>query len=178
MKRLSRFEKVGLMAVLIIACTFFYMKRAYVPQEKVLTKTVEKLNKVIKDINSLKEIPSASALRRTIEKRRQELAEVTKELEGTAVRTGAEHEITELLSEINRLLEKNRLAVNAVAPKGKVAGPLLEWNLYEVDMEGRFHAFIWFLNGLLDMPDAVKIESIHMEKGANQSLHIAMHLMI
>jgi Tfp pilus assembly protein PilO len=178
MRRLSGFEKVGLMAMLVIACTFFYMKRAYEPQEKVLKKTVEKLNKVIREINSLEETPSAAALKRTIKKRRQKLADISDELEGTAVRTGAEHEVTELLSDINRLLETNRLALNAVAPQGKVAGALLEWNLFEMDMEGGFYDFMRFLTGLLKRPDAVKIDSIHMEKGVNQDLHITMHLMI
>jgi Tfp pilus assembly protein PilO len=178
MRRLSRFERVGLMAVVIVACTFFYMKRAYEPQEKALTKTVDKLNKVIGEINSLKDTPSPAVVERTLKKRRKELAEVSKELEGTAVRTGAEHEVTELLSDINTLLEENGLNIKAVIPAGKTAGTLLEWNVFEVDMEGDYYDFMRFLKELLRMADAVKIEGISMERAGNPSLRITFRLMI
>jgi Tfp pilus assembly protein PilO len=178
MRRLSRFETVGLMAVLIVACAFFYMKRVYEPQEKVLRGTVQRLNKVIAEVNNLKETPSAVAVERTLKKNRRELEEINKKLKGTAVRTGAEREVTELLSRINEIMESHRLAVNTLSPKGKVAGGFLDWNLFEVDMEASFYAFVRFLNELLVLPDAVKIEGIRMENGIHGHLHITMRLMI
>ena len=178
MKKLSRFEKYGLMAAVIIACTFFYMKRVYEPQEKVLKKTIRHLNQVIGEINSLKEIPPAASVKRTLEKRRQALAGLEEKLKGTAMRTGADREVTALLSEINKLMEANGLSVNTVVPAGAVKGRLFDWKLFKVDMNGRFAHFMAFLESVRTLKDAVRIRELVLEAAPGSELHVTFNLMI
>lgn len=178
MKKLSRFEKFGLMAALIIACTFFYVKRVYEPQEARLKKTIQTLNKVVGEINNLKEVPPAAKVKRILEKNRRELEALNARLEGTLVHTGAEREVTRLLSDINRMMDINGLRVNALVPGGRTTDELMEWNLFRIDLEGSFHGFVNFMKGLRDMKDAIKVEQVRLEKGDNRRLHIKLNLMI
>ena len=180
MKKLTKLEKFGLIAAIIIAGTYFYMGKIYDPQAKALKKTVIKLNKIIGEINSIKEVASAGSIIRTIKKSEEEFEKVKSELKDTVITTGKESEITELLDRINRLVDQNRLEVKSIVPKGKVAGTLFAWSSFDLDMEGSFSFFLEFLTALKEMPDSVKIQNINIEKNgdAGDVLKINMTLMI
>ena len=180
MKKLTKLEKFGLIAAIIIAGTYFYMGKIYDPQAKALKKTVIKLNKIIGEINSIKEVSSVESINRTIKKRKKELEKVKSELKDTVITTGKESEITELLDRINRLVDQNRLAVKSIVPKGKVAGALFAWSSFDLDMEGSFCFFLEFLTALREMSDSVKIQNINIEKNGDVGdvLKINMTLMI
>ena len=180
MRKLTKLEKFGLIAAIIIAGTYFYMGKIYDPQAKALKKTVIKLNKIIKEINSIKEVSSVESINRTIKKRKDELEKVKSELKDTVITTGKESEITELLSRINGHVDKNCLAVKSIVPKGKVAGALFAWSSFDLDMEGSFYFFLDFLTALKKMPDSVKIQGISIEKNGDVDdvLKINMTLMI
>ena len=180
MRKLTKLEKFGLIAAIIIAGTYFYMGKIYDPQAKALKKTVIKLNKIIKEINSIEEISSVGSINKTIKKRKEELEKVKSELKDTVITTGKESEITELLSMINRLVDQSRLVVKSIVPKGRVAGALFAWSSFDLDMEGSFYFFLDFLSGLKEMRDSVKIQNINIEKNgdAGDVLKINMTLMI
>ena len=180
MKKLTKLEKFGLIAAIIIAGTYFYMGKIYDPQAKALKKTVIKLNKIITEINSIQEVSSAGSINRTIKKRKDELEKVKSKLKDTVITTGKESEITELLDRINRLVDQNLLAVKSIVPKGKVAGVLFAWSSFDLDMEGSFYFFLDFLTALKKMPDSVKIQGISIEKNGDVDdvLKINMTLMI
>ena len=180
MRKLTKLEKFGLVAAIIIAGTYFYMGKVYDPQAKALKKTVIKLNKIIGEINSIKEVASAGSINRTIKKREEELEKVKSKLKDTVITTGKESEITELLDRINRLVDQNRLAVKSIVPKGKVAGALFAWSSFDLDMEGSFSFFLEFLTALREMSDSVKIQNINIEKNGDavDVLKINMTLMI
>jgi len=180
MRKLTKLEKFGLVAAIIIAGTYFYMGKIYDPQAKALKKTIIKLNKIIGEINSIKEVASAGSINRTIKKREEELEKVKSKLKDTVITTGKESEITELLDRINRLVDQNRLAVKSIVPKGKVASALFAWSCFDLDMEGSFSFFLEFLTALKEMPDSVKIQNINIEKNGDVGdvLKINMTLMI
>ena len=180
MKKLTKLEKFGLIAAIIIAGTYFYMGKIYDPQAKALKKTVIKLNKIIGEINSIKEVSSVGSINRTIKKRKEELEKVKSDLKDTVITTGKESEITKLLDRINRLVDQNRLAVKSIVPKGKVAGALFAWSSFDLDMEGSFYFFLEFLTALKEMSDSVKIQNINIEKNGDVGdvLKINMTLMI
>ena len=178
MRKLTRFEKFGLMAALIVACTFFYMKRVYEPQEKRLKQTVAALNKVVGEVNSLNQTPSAAAVQRTLKQREKRLAELDAQLARTAVRTGAPREVTGLLADINRLIEDRRLVVETVVPKGTVADDLFDWNVFEIDMHGAFFDFMALLETLRDLEDPVRIEKVRLTADGEQGVRITLNLMI
>jgi Tfp pilus assembly protein PilO len=178
MKKLSRFEKVGLIAAVVVAGTFFYMKRMYEPQEKVLKNTVQQLNKVIGEVNVLKAVPPVGSVKKQLEKRKAELAVLENRLKETTVLTGADREVTELLSWIVDLIADKGFVINAIVPKGKMADSLFQWNLFEVDLDGNFYRFIALLTALRDKSDAVRIEKITLTQKDGQGLHIRLNLMI
>lgn len=178
MRKLSRFEKFGLVAAILIACTFFYVKRVYEPQEARLKKTVQELNKVIGQINSLKEVPPPTTVKRALEADREELDALNQQMKDNRMRTGSEREVTRLLSDINQLMVDHGLQVNALVPDGQVKDDLLEWNLFKIDMAGSFYGFLTFMRELKALNDAVKVEHLQMEKFGDRHLHITLNLLI
>lgn len=178
MRKLSRFEKYGIIGALIVACAFFYVKRVYEPQEVRLKRTIAQLNKVVQEINSIKDVPPANAIRRSIQKQKGELEELNSKLQGLLIHTGSAREVTALLNSINKKVEGNGLGVVTLVPEGRTMDGLLEWNLFQVDMEGSFHGFLGFMNDLKKMPDAIKIKNVEMGNGADRHLFIKMKLLI
>ena len=181
MKRLTKFEKFGIAAALLVACSFYYMKYMYDPQAKVLSKTIKKLNKVIEQVNELKDVPSVKSIRATIGKREKKLEDLMKQLESTAVKTGKDSEITELLSRVSQRIQKNRMALDSIAPRReKITGAFFAWNAYDLALRGSFFQLISLLSDLKEMPDPVRIDEIRIEKGAagGGRLNITMVLMI
>ncbi len=178
MRKLSQFEKIGLVAAVIVACTFFYMKRVYEPQEKKLKSTVQRLNKMVNEINNLKSVPPAITVKNQLERRKDELARLEEQLRETTVLTGADREVTKLLNRITDVIEDKELAVIALVPKGKIDDGLFQWNLFEITMEGDFYYFIGFLSALREMPDAVRIEKAELSQKDGHDLSIRIELMI
>ncbi len=178
MRKLSRFEKFGLMAAVIVACTFFYVKKVYEPQEARLKKTIATLNKVVGQINNLEEVPPAATVKRSLKRYRKDLEALSDQLQGTQMQTGAEREVTKLLSTINRRMACHGLRVNSLTPGGASTDELLEWNLFQLNLEGSFQGFLNFVRDLKDLKDAVKIEKVQMERGDGRLLHIQLNLMI
>jgi Tfp pilus assembly protein PilO len=178
MRKLSRFEKFGLMAAVIIAFTFLYVKKVYEPQEARLKKTIASLNNVVGQINNLKDVPPPATVKRNLKRYREKLEAVSAKLEGSQMHTGADREVTLLLSAINKKITRNGLRVNALTPGGTSTDELLVWNLFQMDLEGSFHGFLQFMRDLKDFQDAVKIENLQMEKSEDRPLHLPLNLMI
>jgi Tfp pilus assembly protein PilO len=167
-----------LIAALVVALTFFYMKRVYVPQEKRLKTTVQQLNKVVGEINNIKTVPPAASLKERLKRSKADLADLENRLKETKVLTGADREVAELLSLIVDLIQTKGLVIGAIQPKGKVSGSMFQWNLFEVDLGGDFFRFMDLLSALRDRPDAVRVEKIRLTKETGQGLRIQMNLMI
>ncbi len=179
-KKLSQFEKFGIMAAIIIACTFFYMKKFYEPQEKEFKKTVAALNKVVGEVNGMKQIPPLIQVKHELEKLKADLEEVNKKLEGTMMHTGAAREVTRTLRRINEHVAASGLTVVSLIPGGRNMDPLLqlEWNHFQLNLSGSFHGFLHLLESLRAMPDAVRIDGVTLAAGGNEFLNITFTLMI
>lgn len=180
MKKLSQFEKFGIMAAIIIACTFFYMKKVYEPQEKEFKKTVESLNKIVGEVNGLKQTPPLIQVKHELESIKKDLEEVNKKLQGTLMHTGAAREVTRMLRQINEHVAASGLQVVSLSPGGRNMDPLLqlEWNLFQLSLNGSFHGFLHLLESLRAMPDAIRIDGVLLQAGEGSSLTITFNLMI
>ncbi len=164
MKKLTNLEKFGVIASIIIAGSYFYMKNVYDPQAKALKKTVINLNKVIGKLNSTKKnIPPVKPVNNTIKKREKKLAEIELMLAGISGKTGKESETTGVMSKINRLADQNRLGIESITPKGKVKGVFFTWDLFDFEMEGSFEFLMEFLSGLKKISEPLKIQNISIE---------------
>ncbi len=178
MRKLSRFEKLGVVAAVIIACGFLYMKRVYEPQEKKLKATVAQLNKVIAEVNGLKSVPSAVSLRKSLQKHKQELEEINKSLAGTAAGSGTDKGLSALISRVSGRIDECGLKVQSFAPKGSKKDELFSWRLFELTMTGGYFNYLSFLERLRAMPEAVKIEKVTMEQLDDSNLRITMEIFL
>ena len=180
MKTMTKLEKFGLAAALIIACTFCYMKYMYDPQTRVLKATLEKRNKIVKELNAIKEIPPLFKVKKTIEKNTKILEEIREECGALSVKTGNPDEITELLSQINQIIESNRLSVNSIAPKERITGRFFKWSPFEMDISGSFSNFMSFMKQIRELNDAIEVNNIILEssEGKGMSINIRFTLKI
>lgn len=168
MKTMTNLEKFGLAAALIIACTFLYMKYMYDPQTVVLKSTLEKRNKIVKELNLLKETPSLFQIKMTIEKDKKILEEVRSESGSLSVKTGNPDEITELLSQINQIIDSSRLDVNLIVPKEGIDGPFFRWAPFEMDIYGSFSSFMVFMEKIKNLRDPVEIRNLVLENSGKK----------
>lgn len=180
MKKLSQFEKFGIMAAIIIACTFFYMKKFYEPQEKEFKKTVAALNKIVGEVNGLKQVPPLIQVKHELNTLKTDLEEVNEKLTGTLMHTGAAREVTRTLRQINEHVAVSGLKVVSLIPGGRNMDPLLqlEWNHFQLNLSGSFHGFLRLLESLRSMPDAVRIDGVALTTGSGELLNITFTLMI
>ena len=163
MKTMTNLEKFGLAAALIIACTFFYMKYIYDPQAKALQTTLKKRNKVVAELNKLRDIPPMFQLEKSIEKDQKILAELQAESGNLAINTGLPDEISRLLSKITNLIQANSLRVASIVPREREQGQYIDWSPFEMDVNGRFDGFMGLLKDIEALQDAVQVSAITME---------------
>jgi Tfp pilus assembly protein PilO len=168
MKVLTKLEKFGVMAALVIGSSFFYMKYMYDPQTISLETTLKKRNKIVAELNRVAEVPSLFRLEKTIEQNKEILEELREESGTITVKTGNPDEITELLSKINQIIELNQLDVNTIVPKDEIIGPYLRWAPFEMDLSGTFGGYVAFMKDIKDLDDAVEIRDLVLENSEEQ----------
>jgi Tfp pilus assembly protein PilO len=178
MRKMSKFEKLGVVAAIIVASSFIYMKKVYEPQEKRLKATVAQLNKVIGEVNSLNTVKSVSTIKKELDKKKQELADLNERMGRASIHADDERQVSELLSKISRIIEKSGLSVNYVKPDGKKPDDLFHWSSFEFDLAGGYFQFLRFLDSLRALPDALKVGKMELEQGKGNSLHITLELML
>jgi Tfp pilus assembly protein PilO len=182
MRKLTKLEKFGLIAAIIVIGTYFYMGKIYDPQEKSLKKTIAKLNKVVKELNAIEDIKSAGAIKRTIESRKIKLEELKGKF-GSAVRqTGDVAEVTILLDAISRLIESEKLMLVEIIPKGTGSdseGIFDSWELFGITLTGEYFPILHFIEGLKNLQDPVIINNLFISRNSSGAgLNISMELMI
>jgi Tfp pilus assembly protein PilO len=168
LKPLSNLEKFGLAAALIAASTFFYMKYIYDPQVLLLQKTLDRRNKIVRELNQINDTPSVFQLEKTIEQDKITLAELRKQSGGLAVKTGNPDEITRLLARITRLMDSSHLTVQSITPKTPFQGPFLKWSPFEMDLKGYFQGLMMFLDHVRELEDAVEIQDLAVVRSPGQ----------
>jgi Tfp pilus assembly protein PilO len=155
------------------------MKKVYEPQEKVLKKTVEELNKVVGEINSIKTVPPLASVKSQLKKHERELAIVKARLEKTTVQTGTPREVNMFLARIIDMMEYSGITIHTIVPKAIETDERYgDWHPFEVDFSGSYYGFIRLLMELKEKPDAVKVEKIEITRKDGELLRIKMILKI
>ena len=174
MKTMTNLEKFGLAAALIIACTFFYMKYMYDPQTKVLTTTLKKRNKVVAELNKLRDIPPLFQLEKSIEQDKKRLAELREATGQLNINTGHPDEIAALLSKISTIMVMNDLKAVSIVPKEREAGQYIDWSPFDMNLKGNFTGFVTFLKDLEQLGDAVDVSGIQIASSGVKSFPLAI----
>lgn len=179
MKKLTQFEKFGIIAAIIIACTFFYMKRIYEPQEKEFKKTLETRNKLAQELEGTQVQPTVQ-VRGELEAAKKRKAELDAQLADSMVSSGSPQQITRLLSHINSRVAESDLTIVAQTPAGALEDTMLlmTWTRYQMTLNGSFHGFLHFLDLLAAMPEAIRVENLQLAKAEKNTLNITFDLLI
>lgn len=179
MKKLTQFEKFGVLAAIIIACTFFYMKKIYEPQEKQFKKTVADLNKIVGELGNA-QVVSMVQIRGELDTAKNKKEELDAQLANSTVRSGTPQEVTRMLSAINGLVANSGLSILSQKPTGLVLDEMLQlsWSRYQLELSGPYPGFLHLLESLTDLPDAIKIDDVKLEKADNNLVNITFNLLI
>ncbi len=164
MKKLTKLEKFGLIAAIVTCGTYFYMNKVYDPEAKALARTVTQLNKTIKEYNDLGEAPPVEPLRKRAAGLREELEEVTAELKEAGGRTDQRAEITEVLTAITSLAERNRLQVARMAPQGEEKEALFTWAVYRAELAGGYRDFKRLVDQLQERLEPIQLRGLKLSR--------------
>lgn len=179
MKKLTSLEKFGLIAVVIVCGSYFYLKNVYEPEAESLQRTVVKLNQIIEQYNAFEDPPPVAPVRESVERLQGEHEEAAGRLREAGGRTGEAHEITNILSEITSLSRRNRIVIVRIVPGGKRQGVMFNWAVFTAEMSGSYHDLKNFIASLKKMPQPVRVEGLKLERGSDGNLlTIRMTLMI
>lgn len=170
MKKLTPLEKFGLIAVIIVSGSYFYMKNVYEPKAQSLKNTVTSLNNIIDQYNNFTDSPPAAPIKKSVERLKGERDEAATQLSEAGGRTGAAYEITNILSKVTTLAGRNRMVIIKIAPGGKEQGPMFNWAIFNTEMRGSYHDLKNFIASLQEMPQPVRVEGLQLESGADGNL--------
>ena len=179
MRKLTKLEKFGMAASIVVAGTYFYMGKVYDPQAKSLKKTIASLNKVIGEINTLDDVKPERVLKMKVKRSEEELARLKRD-QGKVLRMmGNESELTNLLQKVHHLMEESGIVAEAIEPRGVGGKGIYEsFQRYSLEMRGGYFPFLAFVEALSAMPDPVVIEHVTMTRKEGDGIRITMDLMI
>lgn len=177
-RKLTKFEKFGLIAAVLTGVMYFYLKQVYDPQQQALIQAREQLNQSITQFNELEIAVPAAQLRMQLESRQEALAKLEQELAGLDVRIGDEAALTRTLHWALQEIGRQDLRVLNVVPLG-VEKRQFNWRVFRITAQGGFSGLIDLLGELRthNTPMLVKQMNVSRE-GEPWPLKIVLDLWI
>ncbi|WP_282755826.1 type 4a pilus biogenesis protein PilO [Desulfuromonas thiophila] len=164
MRKLTKLEKFGLVAAVLVGGSYSYMQKVYDPQAAALKKTIVKLNSTVQEYNALSDPPSLLPLTKTLEKHTAERDALREQLTLAGGRTGAADEVVQLLDRVNGLAVEAGLTVVHLQPRDRVTGPLYDWDCFDLQLRGDHARLLYFLQRLIDLPQPVEVRQLKIER--------------
>lgn len=164
MRKLTKLEKFGMAASIVVIATYFYMSKIYDPESLALKTTVENLNKVIKKANSIGNPPDPSPLKIRNKYLRKKLKTLTEMLQELGGRGEAVSELTKVMAEISRISDRANLKVKSMSEPTVKESDNFSWAVYSMEVTGSYSSLLNFLSDLKEMNFPVKVEEIVIEK--------------
>jgi len=160
MRKLTKLEKFGTIAAILVSGSYFYLNKVYDPQAKALKKTVIKLNSTIGRYNKLEEAPPLTPIKKTIEKKMQERDALKGRLRAAGGRSDDVQETTTLLDMVNRKAREQGLLVIQLTPQGELSEELYHWESFELHLMGFFPQILHFIDRLKAMPHPIELRDL------------------
>jgi hypothetical protein len=177
-RKLTRFEKFGLIAAVLTGVLYFYLKHVYDPQQQALIQAREQLNQSITQFNELQIAVPAAQLRLLLESRQEALAKLEQELAGLDVRVGDEAALTRALHWTLQEMERQGLRVLNVAPQG-MHKQQFNWQVFQITAQGDFRGLLDLLRELRTHNTPLRMEQVNVSRGDKPwPLKIVMNLWI
>nr|WP_320115826.1 type 4a pilus biogenesis protein PilO [uncultured Desulfuromonas sp.] len=162
MRKLTKLEKFGLIAAILVSGSYFYLNKVYDPQAKALKKTVAKLNSTIGQYNKLDEPPPLAPVKKAIEKKKQERDDLKQQLHEAGGRSDNAQEAITLLDTINRKAYEQGLLMVQLTPLGPVDEDLYNWESFEVQLTGFFPHLLHFIDSLKAMQQPIELRELNI----------------
>lgn len=177
-RRLTKFEKFGLIAAVITGMMFFYLKHVYDPQQQALVQAREQLNRSITQFNELRTAETQFQLQRRLESQKEVLADLERELTELDVRVGDEETLIKAQHWVFREMERRGLRVLNVVPQGTVERQF-SWRTFRITTEGDFSGLIDLLRELRSHSTPMLLEQVTISREVRPwPLKISMELWI
>ncbi|MBM9536574.1 type 4a pilus biogenesis protein PilO [Desulfobulbus alkaliphilus] len=164
MKKLTKLESFGLIAVILVSGSYFYMKKVYDPEAEALKRSISQLNSTIASYNRLGAPPHTMQINRQIEELQGELDNLTEELLEAGGRTGTAAEVTEMLASISTMARNHHMTVLKISPEREVRDELFIWQAVNVQLRGRYQDFVALIESLKGMAQPVQLSRLRIER--------------
>jgi hypothetical protein len=176
MKKLTKLEKFGLIAAILIGGTFFYMKKVYDPEAAALQRVITTLNKTVAAYNDLSDPPPMPPVRRQAEALKEELAETTARLKEAGGRTGQDAEVTEVLHLINSVAGQGRIRILQIEPKAPVAEELFTWAVFDLKMKCRYQDLVRLVTRLKELKEPIQVRNLEIVRDTDENGFVVVFL--
>lgn len=164
MKKLTRMEKFGIVAAIVVCGSYFYMKRVYDPEAAALSASVRELNGTIASYNAMKEPPPLELLKDEIKFKTENLERLISKMKDAGGRMGKAAEVTEVLSLITGIAKEQNMQVLKISPEQEVEGKHFTWAAFSITLGGRYRNFYTFVGRLKKRPEPMQLRHLNIER--------------
>lgn len=162
-RKLTKFEKFGLIGATLVGVLYFYLGHLYDPQAQALERAREALSRVQREMSELQQLPSAEELRAELESSTLMLADLDAELE--ALRPHEDDQRNSQLTAqlwVFRQISMHNLRLLEVRATD-VSGDIYRWHRYKLHLEGDFRGLLSWLHTLGKYTRPITVEALEME---------------
>lgn len=184
-KELTKFEQMGIIALIVVIACFFYVKKVYEPECKKFKAFKEKWIKLSKDVKDLKwEQGSSESALVSIQEKEEELKEAKSELKKASTVLANKEDLSEVLTRISHLAGHHNLKIREFSPVDEEGfqndeKAFLKRSLHNLIIVGDFLDFKDFLKEIGYLTKLVTLEKVVIEReNEGESLRIALLLSI
>ncbi|AFS78285.1 hypothetical protein Curi_c12740 [Gottschalkia acidurici 9a] len=184
-KTLTKFEKIGLLTIVIAATMYFYVNKIYDPASEAYKSAKENLVTIKQEVEGIGVVPNINDIQKEVGELSEEYETIKLSLELLKQeKVQGKYEITNVIVEINKLMMKNNVTLNNMKwieedkeklneqtqgqtqekPKESVQeGSDIEWTACELEFTGKLLPIIAFFNDIYGFESLVQVDEVNIE---------------
>ncbi len=179
-KKLTKFEQIGIIAVVGIAIGYFYVGRVYNPCVKKSANVRKQYRELSQKVQDLRYEPVDKRVHTFLSKQKERVSEAKKELRQIETSLAGSEDRADIMMRISRSSAEHNLKICLFDPVNETkSSGFYQRSHYNLKMYGNFIELEEFLEELGRMPKLVTVEKITIERGQDEeSLEITLLLSI
>ncbi|MCK4947020.1 MAG: type 4a pilus biogenesis protein PilO [Candidatus Aureabacteria bacterium] len=173
-KSMTRFEQMGIIALVVVIACFFYVKKVYDPESKKFKALRKKCSKLFSEVRILKwQQKEGKDIFVLIEKNTEKLREEQTKFGEVRLSLAGREDLPQVLTAINQIAAANNLRINEFkdVDASSKTDKLKTEEMYELRrsrhslvMFGNFVNFKAFLKSIGQLPKLVTVENVVIER--------------
>ncbi len=179
-KKLTKFEQIGIIAVVGIAIGYFYVGRVYNPAVKKSANVRKQYRELSLKVQDLRYGSVGKKVHTFLSKQKERVSKAKKELKQVESSLAGSENRADIMMRISRSSAEHNLKICLFDPVDKAkSSSFYQRSYYNLKMYGNFTGFREFLGELGRMPKLVTVEKITIERGQDEeTLEITLLLSI